>query len=116
MAINLERFVKAKRFTEDHVLDDASDQILVKVATDSVAGKVALNAGTSLPGDATNCTDALTACGLNALLADTTAGGNTVINNVKALIPLATTTTHSPLSYPLPATPPPTTPPIDLPD
>lgn len=92
MAINLERFVKAKRFTEDHVLDDASDQILVKVATDSVAGKVALNAGTSLPGDATNCTDALTACGLNALLTDPAAGGNAVINNVKALIPLATTT------------------------
>ncbi len=85
MAINLERFVKAKRFTEDHVLDDASDQILIKVATDSVAGKVALNAGTSLPGDATNCTDALTACGLNALLADTTAGGNAVINAIKAL-------------------------------
>jgi hypothetical protein len=29
---------------------------------------------------------------LNALLADTTAGGNAVINNVKALVPLATTT------------------------
>ena len=89
MAINLERFVKAKRFTEDHVLDDASDQILVKVATDSVAGKVALNAGTSLPADATNCTDALTACGLNALLTDPAAGGNTVINNIKALAPSA---------------------------
>jgi hypothetical protein len=61
-------------------------------ATDTVKGIAALNAGTSLPGDATNCTDALTACGLNALLADTTAGGNAVINNVKALVPLATTT------------------------
>ena len=108
MAINLERFVKAKRFTEDHILDDASDQILIKTdagssvgdaiaaaatpdATDTIKGKVALNAGTDLPGDATNCTDALTACGLNALLADTTAGGNAVINGIKALIPASAT-------------------------
>jgi hypothetical protein len=69
----------------------------VPTATDTVAGKVALNTGTSLPGDATNCTDALTACGLNAILADTAAGGNAVINAIKALdidvvVPLATTT------------------------
>jgi hypothetical protein len=66
--------------------------VTVPDATDTVKGKVALNAGTSLPGDATNCTDALTACGLNALLTDPAAGGNAVINNVKALVPLATTT------------------------
>lgn len=46
-------------------------------ATDTIQGKVALNLGASLPGDATNTTDALTAFGFNALASSTaTAGGN----------------------------------------
>jgi hypothetical protein len=77
--------------------DLAAVTVTVPDATDTVKGIAALNQGTSLPADATNCTDALTACGLNAILADTAAGGNAVINAIKALdidvvVPLATTT------------------------
>ena len=39
----------------------------VAEATDTTKGVVALNNGTNLPADTTNCTDALTACGFEAM-------------------------------------------------
>ncbi len=47
-------------------------------ATDTVKGIAALNQGTNLPADAENCTDALTACGLTAILNDPTYPENTL--------------------------------------
>lgn len=58
-------------------LKAAIDGAALPAATDTIQGKVALNLGASLPGDATNTTDALTAFGFNALASSTaTAGGN----------------------------------------
>lgn len=43
----------------------------VQEATDALPGVVALNTGSNLPADTTNCVDALTACGFNAMASDT---------------------------------------------
>lgn len=72
MSVDINKFAKGKYFTTDHDFDDVNNQILVKTATDTTQGKVALNQGTSLPADASNCTDALTACGLKTILDDQT--------------------------------------------
>jgi len=45
-----------------------ADPYSVVLATDTMPGIVELNLGTDLPADATNCTDALTACGLIEIL------------------------------------------------
>ena len=68
MAIDLQKFTKGKNFSGDFVLDDPSDKILVATATDTVQGKVALNNGTTLPADASNAMDALTAGGAATIL------------------------------------------------
>lgn len=69
----------------------AIDGAALPAATDTIQGKVALNLGTSLPGDATNTTDALTADGFNTLAnSTTTAGGNAlqqaIVNAVERAI------------------------------
>ncbi len=70
MAINLERFVKGKRFTQDHILDDASDQILIKTTPGSSVAN-AIDAATNVDGT-------------------TLQGAGTVADPFK--VPLATTT------------------------
>lgn len=88
MAIDLEKFLKAKRFTTDHTLDDATDQVLVKTtagssvgdaiaaavagatiadATDTVAGKVTLAVAANMP--STSDTEAATPAAVNAAIA-----------------------------------------------
>lgn len=50
--------------------DATGRQVAGALATDTVAGMVALNVGTVLPADSTNAVDALTATGLTAILND----------------------------------------------
>jgi hypothetical protein len=55
---------------------------LFPIASDAEQGKVALNTGSSLPGDAVNATDALTASGIANILNDTAVGGNAAQKSV----------------------------------
>ena len=64
----------AAAYTDSAVADAVNS---IPSATDTTAGVVKLNQGSSLPSDATNNTDGLTASGVNTLLNDVaTTGGN----------------------------------------